>query len=72
VKLIIYERIENVKPEKRDQLILDLKDRTGLEIHRLEIGKIDFLRDIAEIRIYYYSTISNGFVGDGGFNDDDD
>jgi hypothetical protein len=72
VKLIIYERIENVKPEKRDQLMLDLKDRTGLEIHRLEIGKIDFLRDIAEIRIYYYSAISNGFIGDGSYNDDDD
>lgn len=72
VKLIIYERIENVKPEKRDQLMQDLKDRTGLEIHRLEIGKIDFLRDIAEIRIYYYSAISNGFIGDGSFNDDDD
>lgn len=72
VKLIIYERIENVKPDKREQLMLDLKDRTGLEIHRLEIGKIDFLRDIAEIRIYYYSAISNGFIGDGGFNDDDD
>lgn len=71
-KLIIYERIENVKPGNRETLLQDLKNRTGLDIHRLEIGKIDFLRDITEIRIYYYSSLNNGFISEGGFDDGDD
>ncbi len=71
-KLVIYERIENVKPANRQFLMQDLAERTGLDIHRLEIGKIDFMRDIAEIKIYFYSNLSNGFVCEGGFDDGDD
>jgi hypothetical protein len=37
----------------------DLEERTGLKINRFEIGKIDFLRDVAQVRIYYYSTDQN-------------
>jgi hypothetical protein len=51
---IRYEKIEMVKPEKRDELISELKERTGLNIHRIEIIEMDYLRDIAEITIYYY------------------
>lgn len=53
-KSILYEKIENVKPENHDLLIEDLKMRTGLTIHRVEVGKIDFLRDTVRIMIYYY------------------
>jgi hypothetical protein len=52
-KVISYEKIELIKPEKRQELINDLRTRTGLEITRLEIGRIDFIRDTARIRIYY-------------------
>jgi len=52
-KAISYEKIELIKPEKRQELIDDLRTRTGLEITRLEIGRIDFIRDTARIRIYY-------------------
>lgn len=55
-KTVLYERIELITPEKRDELIVDLKARTGLEIHRVEIGKIDFLRDTATIRIFYFEN----------------
>lgn len=54
-KEIIYEKIELVKPELRQQLIDDLKARTGLPIHRVDITKIDFLKDVAYIQVFYYS-----------------
>lgn len=51
---IEYEHIELIVPEKREQLVADLSERTGLKIHRIVIRKIDFLRDTASIRLYYY------------------
>ncbi len=52
-KDIQYEHIEMIRPENEDRLIADLKTRTGLDIHRVAIGKIDFLKDTALIRVYY-------------------
>ncbi len=52
-KTIIVEKIELIKPENHNQLLADLKERTGLDIKRFEIGSIDFLRDVARVRIYY-------------------
>ncbi|MBL7777263.1 MAG: DUF4956 domain-containing protein [Chitinophagales bacterium] len=54
-KTINYERIDLIKPEVRAQMIDDLKSRTGLPIHRIEIVKIDFLRDVARVNAFYYS-----------------
>ena len=53
-KNVIYENIELIKPEKRTELMADLELRTGLKINRISIGKIDFLKDIATIKIYYF------------------
>lgn len=53
-KVITYEKIELIKPEKYDEMLSDLQDRTGLNIVRFEIGKIDFLRDTAQVKIFYY------------------
>ena len=47
-----YEIIENIKPENQEKLLLDLEDRTGLSIKHFEIGRINFLRDTVQIRIY--------------------
>ena len=52
-KIILYEKIENIKPERRTELLADLKGRTGLEILDVEIGHIDFLRDVAYINVTY-------------------
>ena len=54
-KTIVYEKINNIKPENYHLLKEDLENRTGLKILRTEVGKVDFLKDIAEIKIYYYS-----------------
>ncbi len=53
-KTIRYEKIEMIKPERSEELIKELKDRTGLNIHRVSIAEIDFLKDVAMINIYYY------------------
>ncbi len=54
VQLIDYENIELIKKENQNQLIEDVKHRTGINAHRISIGKIDFLRDSAQIKVYYY------------------
>ena len=56
VKTIKYEKIELIKPENHILLLEDLKERTGLNIERYEIGKIDFLRDTADITVYYKNS----------------
>jgi len=53
-KEIIYEKIENVRPEQYNALKSDLETRTGLVINRIKIGDINFLRDTAMITIFYY------------------
>jgi hypothetical protein len=53
-KTITFEKIELIIPAKREELLEDLKKRTGLNITRVEIRNIDFLRDTATIRIYYF------------------
>jgi hypothetical protein len=53
-KLVNYEKIELIQPEKQEELIADLKARTGLNVHHVSIVKIDFLRDMAVLNIYYY------------------
>ena len=52
---VIYDRIELVAPQRRDELIADLKTRTGLEIESVEVKRLDLLRDVAELRITYSS-----------------
>ena len=52
-KNIVYEKIELIKPENKQELIKDLKERTGLPIHEVKVDKIDFLKDTAAVTIYY-------------------
>ncbi len=67
-KSIVYEKIENVKPENHAQLLADLEDRTGLSINRIQIGKIDFLRDTVKVVVYYHEEDpSNSFNDSNGF-----
>ena len=52
-KIILYEKIENIKPQNHAALIADLEERTGLNVLDVEIGHIDFLRDVAYIKVTY-------------------
>ncbi len=52
-KIILYDKIENVKHGKEEVLLADLKERTGLDITEVEVGHIDFLRDVAYVKVTY-------------------
>jgi len=57
---IVYEKIENINLNKRDELVRDIQERTGIKIKRIEIEEINFMRDIARIRVFHDITESNG------------
>ena len=52
-RLVCYERIELIRPERREELIADLESRLGHKINRVDIGNVDFLRDVAYIKVHY-------------------
>ena len=52
-KLVCYERIELIRPERRKELVADLEQRLGHNINRVEVGNVDFLRDVAFLKVYY-------------------
>ncbi|MFZ3070304.1 MAG: DUF4956 domain-containing protein [Anaerolineaceae bacterium] len=62
-KHITYEKIELIQPARRGELIADLEARTGMQIKRVNIGKIDFLRDTAELQVYFTEPHQNGWTG---------
>jgi len=55
VKVVEYEKIELIRPENNAELLSDLKTRTGLNVHKVYIKRIDFLRDTALLKIYYHN-----------------
>jgi hypothetical protein len=72
-KVVTYEKIDLIKPEKYELLKKDLEERTGLKINRIEIGKIDFLRDTAKLVIHYYERdVNEADDSDNAYGKDDD
>ena len=61
-KVIKYDNVSLITPDKRDELIADLEKRTGLKIKKVEVGAIDFLKDAAIVKMYYKSNSSNNSV----------
>lgn len=66
-KTILYENIELIKPDRRQELINDLEERTGLKITRVQVGRIDFLRDTARVKIFFFEDENQA----GSFEDND-
>lgn len=58
-KKIIYENIENIKPENYNLLKADLEERTGISINKVTIEDIDFLKDSAVVVIFYNNQVLN-------------
>ncbi|NQV36475.1 MAG: DUF4956 domain-containing protein [Candidatus Marinimicrobia bacterium] len=56
---LVYEKIENIHPESKEILLADLTERTGINIKRYEIQKIDFLKDVAYITLYFNENGNN-------------
>jgi hypothetical protein len=60
-KLVLYDRIELIVPERREELIADLEKRIGIPVSGVEVGHVDFLKDAAFIKVYY--TLEKGNSG---------
>ena len=52
-KLVCYERIELIHPNRREELIADLENRLGHKVLRVDVGNVDFLRDVAFLKVHY-------------------
>lgn len=59
-KLVQYDRLELIRPDRSEDLKADLEMRLGLKVRKVEVGAIDMLRDMAVLRVYYdANTVSN-------------
>ena len=52
-RLVQYDRIELITPERRPELIADLEKRLGVKVTKVDVGSVDFLRDMAMIRVTF-------------------
>lgn len=76
-KRILYEKIELIRPERYTELKADLEARTGIKIKRIVVGKINFLRDTAELTVYYDDVAQESWLNNGNsmavvYNNDED
>ena len=55
VKEMVYERIDLIHPDHRTEMLEDINRRTGLSVHRIDIIRIDFLKDVAVVHCYYFA-----------------
>ena len=61
-KVIKYDNINLITPDKREELIADIEKRTGLKVEKVEIGAIDFLKDAVIVKMYYKSNLAYNSV----------
>lgn len=53
-RLIVYENIELIRSNRQEELLADIRTRTGINVHRVSVQRINFLKDSAQIKIYFY------------------
>ena len=58
-KLVKYDRIDLITPEHYDEMKADLEKRLGIPIIRFEVGAVDFLKDIAMVKVFYEGERGN-------------
>ncbi len=68
-KQIVYDRIDLITPNKHDEMLEDLRTRTGLPVHRIEIVKVDFLHDVVRLYAFYFSENSDSVSEDAPDDD---
>ncbi|MBA4154689.1 DUF4956 domain-containing protein [Flavobacterium sp.] len=61
-KEIVYDKITLIKPEFRTELLADLNERIGLKIHRVDVVSIDYLKDVALLKAYFYAKDSENLL----------
>lgn len=63
-KVLTYEKIELVKPARYFELLADIEERTGISVERVEVGETNFLRDTAQVVIFYRDPYQAARVGE--------
>lgn len=61
---INFEDLQLLKPEDRDKLTTVLEDRIGLKIHKIQLIKVDYQKQLAQLKVFYFSNINESFSGD--------
>lgn len=64
-KRVVYEKIELIRPDRLPELKADLEQRTGLKVKRVVVGKVNFLRDTADLTVYYDDVAQEGWLNAG-------
>jgi predicted membrane channel-forming protein YqfA (hemolysin III family) len=70
-RTITFNNTELLRPSKQSLLLQELKTMTELNIIRFEIGKVDYIKGHAQIRIYFTGDGNGNFNEDENLNDDD-
>ncbi len=52
-KIVELDSLDNIKPEREEALLTDLRTRTGLDVKKVDVDSIDLARGRASIKIYY-------------------
>jgi hypothetical protein len=55
-KIIVYDSLDFINQSQKQELVDDLKSKTGLEIHKISVDSIDYLKDSCTITIYFYEN----------------
>lgn len=53
-KHILYDRVDNIKPDQYPELLKEVRERTGLDIIEIEVGAINYLQDTVMLKVFYY------------------
>ena len=52
-KSVTYDQVQLTRPDRLEELLADLRQRTGLPIRHVKVGKVDLVRDSAELTLFY-------------------
>ncbi len=62
VKAIVYNKLNLIHEDLRNQLIEDLKESYGLKnIDKVQVGKIDTIKNSAQLRVYFQDIDDKNF-----------
>jgi Domain of unknown function (DUF4956) len=53
---VLYDKVALLHAHARNELLADLRTRTGLEVHRVDVDEIDLLRDTARLTLFYHGS----------------
>jgi hypothetical protein len=72
-KTIVYDKLDLIKPERYEDLVKDIQERTGIKkINKIGIGKIDFTRNVCNLKVYYEIPGNQLNINDSAENNKDD